>query len=61
MKAYVQKELCIGCELCAGLEAAVFRMDPDGKAEGCSEITEETRENVNQAMEMCPVAAIEER
>ena len=32
MKAYVDKDTCIGCELCTQICPDVFSMDDDGKS-----------------------------
>ena len=60
MKAIVKDDVCIGCGMCADIEPSVFRMKDDGKAEAYSASTEENKENVEQAIESCPVEAIEE-
>lgn len=61
MQAFVDQDMCIGCGLCVDLEPDVFRMNGDARAEGYSATTDETKENVAQAIDMCPVSAIEER
>ena len=33
MRAYVDRELCIGCGLCTSIAPDVFAMNADGKAE----------------------------
>ncbi len=60
MKAYVNPDLCIGCGLCASIEPQVFRMNEEGLAESYSEASEDMRASVNEAIDGCPVAAIEE-
>lgn len=53
---------CIGCGLCASLCPAVFHLTEEGVAEAISEdITGEHEPEAVNAMEGCPVAAIEER
>lgn len=32
MKAFVDKDTCIGCEVCVGICREVFSMDDDGKS-----------------------------
>ena len=64
MKAYVDQDLCISCGLCTGIEPAVFFMNADGKAEAMASAMEKIDDgqenNVKQALEMCPVGAIQE-
>lgn len=60
MKAYVDQDLCISCGLCTGIEPAVFFMNADGKAEAMEKIDDGQENNVKQAVEMCPVGAIQE-
>ena len=60
MRAYVDKELCIGCGLCTNIAPDVFAMNADGKAEAVSDTTDANAESVKQAVEGCPVAAIRE-
>ncbi len=58
MKAKVDPELCIGCELCVNLCPEVFRME-DGKAVAFTDPTPEAaRESCQQAKEQCPVDAV---
>lgn len=61
MRAFVDQDMCISCGMCVGIEPNVFRMNDDDRAEGYTDTTDETRDNVAQAIDMCPVAAIEER
>lgn len=59
MKAYVDKETCIGCGLCPSIAPEVFEMDDDGKAKA---ITEEvpggSEELSKEAESSCPTSAI---
>ena len=58
MKAKVDPELCIGCELCVNLCPEVFRME-DGKAVVFADpVPEAARESCQQAKEQCPVDAV---
>ncbi|BBF42677.1 ferredoxin [Lachnospiraceae bacterium KM106-2] len=61
MRACVDQDLCIGCGLCAATEPEVFEMNAEGKAEGVQDTTEATKANVQEAIDSCPVGAIEER
>jgi ferredoxin len=54
---YVDKTVCISCELCVNMVPAVFRMGDDGLAEvydsaGASE------EEIQDAIDNCPVSCI---
>ncbi len=53
-------EECIGCGLCPEICPEVFKMRETGFAEAQSEdIPEELKESAEEAMESCPVSAIE--
>ena len=59
MKAFVDKDICIGCGACTGICPEVFDMDDDGlaiaiKDEGKSELVDSAVE----AKDGCPVSAI---
>ena len=59
MKAFVDKDACIGCSLCEGLCPKVFKMDDDGKASASeNEILEILIESAKEAEDQCPVCAI---
>ena len=54
---YVDKDVCISCNLCVDMLPDVFRLDDDDLAEvhdpnGASE------ENIQEAMDSCPVSCI---
>ena len=58
MKAKVDSDLCIGCELCVNLCPEVFRMK-DGKAVVFASVVPQAAESTcKQAEEECPVDAI---
>ena len=58
MKAKVDPDLCIGCELCVNLCPEVFRME-DGKAVAFAAVVPQAVETTcKQAEEECPVDAI---
>ncbi|QVK18656.1 ferredoxin [Mycoplasmatota bacterium] len=59
MKALVNKDTCIGCELCPSICPDIFRMDDDGLAVAeDTEISDELMSEVKEAEDSCPVAAI---
>lgn len=59
MKAFVDKDTCIGCGICPDICPEIFRMDDDGKAiAGDDEISEEIIDNAMDAEAQCPVDAI---
>jgi ferredoxin len=59
MKARVEKDLCIGCGLCAALSPEVFHMEDDGLAKAIEdELTEELLEGAREAEQQCPTEAI---
>ncbi|HEY8436267.1 MAG TPA: ferredoxin [Haloplasmataceae bacterium] len=59
MKAFVDKDLCIGCELCSQIEPNVFRMDDDGLAIAIDEeLSEDLIATAKEAEENCPTGAI---
>lgn len=57
-KVWVDKEQCIGCELCVNTCPGVFRLDADGKSE-CYDPTGDSEENIQMAIDMCPVSCIQ--
>lgn len=59
MRAFVDRDACIGCEACVGICPEVFSMDDDSisvAVEG--EIAEDILESAEEAMDCCPVGAI---
>ncbi len=57
---WVDKEQCIGCGLCVNTFPTVFRMDEDTKSEVFNP-KGESEENIQQAIDMCPVSCIQWR
>lgn len=58
MKAKVDKETCIGCELCVQICPEVFRMEDD-KAIVFVDLVPKAQEGTcSQAADECPVTAI---
>lgn len=59
MKAVIDRDGCISCELCADTCPEVFRMAEDGLAEAyVDEIPSEVEDSANEAAEGCPVTVI---
>ncbi len=60
MKAYVDKNVCIGCGLCPTIATNVFKLDEDGLAINMNidEVPLEDEEQVLEAQSSCPVSAI---
>lgn len=59
MKAYVDKDLCIGCGLCEGICPKVFKMNDDGIAEAIEgELSKDQQNDAEDAKLQCPVEAI---
>lgn len=59
MKAFVDKDTCIGCEACVGTCPEVFSMDDDGKAIAISgDIPDSLMASAEDARDGCPVSAI---
>ena len=59
MKAVVDKDVCIGCELCTSICPEVFSMYDDGLAVAIEdELDESLVESAKEAEDSCPVEAI---
>ena len=58
MRAFVDKDICIGCGLCPTIEPSVFRMGDDDKAEAYAEAEGDAKGNVLEAVDSCPVSSI---
>ena len=61
MKAVVDKDVCVGCGICAENCPEVFFMDDAGKAEAKpGEVPKALEASCRQAISDCPVEAIKE-
>ncbi len=60
MKAYVNKDTCIGCELCTQICPDVFSMDDDGKSVAIDDdVPANLQDEAVEARDSCPVSAID--
>ena len=59
MRVTVDEETCIGCELCAETCPEVFEMNDDKVCVKVDEIPEDVAETCREAVENCPVEAIQ--
>lgn len=61
MKYYVNEQ-CIGCGMCNALCPSVFEMNENGLAEAVdNDVDEADINDAQEAVDSCPVGAIEER
>lgn len=59
MKAFVDRDGCIGCQACAGTCPEVFSMDDDNISVPIKEdISEEVLDSAKDARDGCPVSVI---
>lgn len=59
MKAFVDKNTCIGCAVCSDICPKIFSMDDDGLAVAKDiEIPDDILADAKEAEESCPVGAI---
>lgn len=60
MKVKVNNNACIGCGACAAMCSKVFELTDEGVAKAIVEVVpEELKDEVVEASEGCPTAAIE--
>ncbi len=59
MRAIVDEETCIGCGLCAETCPEVFEMSDDKALVKVDEVPEHAMEACKEAVENCPVEAIQ--
>lgn len=61
MKVKVNQEACIGCGACVAIADEVFDINDNGLSEvKVDVVSEENKEKVQEAIDSCPTAAIEE-
>lgn len=60
MKAFVDKNTCIGCGVCASIASSIFALADDGLAENVlgEEVPVDLEGAAQEAAESCPVGAI---
>ncbi|MBQ8604743.1 MAG: ferredoxin [Oscillospiraceae bacterium] len=59
MKAFVDKNSCISCGICASVCPVVFAMSDDGKAEAVlTDVPEGSMDNAKNAEKSCPTDAV---
>lgn len=59
MKAYVDKDLCIGCGVCPSVCPEVFEMRDDGLSHVIVDtVPDDVQDEAKDAEESCPVDAI---
>ncbi|GAA0104356.1 ferredoxin [Paraclostridium sordellii] len=59
MKAFVDKDVCIGCGACTGICPEIFEMEDDGLAVAKDgDVPAELEESAVEAQDGCPVSAI---
>ena len=59
MKAFVDKETCIGCEACASISPEIYSMNDEGKSVAIEgDIPEDKLEAAQEGRDACPVDAI---
>jgi len=58
--ARIDRDACIGCGLCQGINSEIFEMDEDNLAKLIkNDFTETDLEDLDEAIASCPVGAIE--
>jgi ferredoxin len=61
MDVFVDPEICISCGTCIDLCPEVYDWDDDGRAKAIEEeVPDELEDSAREALESCPVDAIQE-
>lgn len=58
MEVTVDQVECVGCGACVEVAPEVFRMNDDEKSEVYGEVTSDNKQEVEEAIDICPVSAI---
>lgn len=58
-KIIVDADLCIGCGSCEAVAPDYFEIKDDGKSHVKKQYESEDEETINEAIDVCPVHAIE--
>lgn len=58
MKVTIDEDLCTGCGLCETICPDVFELNDDGIAEVIGEVDEDLKDDVQEAIDSCPVECI---
>lgn len=60
MKIKVNQETCVGCEMCINVCPELFKLNDEYKSECISsDVPEELCDKAQEAVDVCPVKAIE--
>lgn len=58
MNVTVDQAECVGCGACTEIAPSVFRMNDDDKSEVYGNVTDENKDEVQEAIDTCPVSCI---
>ena len=62
MKLEINKEKCLGCGMCVGINSDIFEFDDDGLTKvDNTKINDDNTEDAENAINSCPVGAIEKK